>query len=74
MKDRIGETAGGIWKIMKKEGEVNRAQLPNFMNEKSNVFYQGLGLLEIAFSKGKRTPIVLCCACFFLFSSLEQRA
>jgi hypothetical protein len=45
LKDRIGETAGGIWKILKKEGEVNMAQLPKLLNEKSNLVYQGLGWL-----------------------------
>ncbi len=45
MKDKIGETAGGIWKILKKKGEVNVAQLPKLLNEKSAVVYQGLGWL-----------------------------
>lgn len=45
MRDKIGETAGGIWKILKKEGEVNVAQLPRLMNQKSTVVYQGLGWL-----------------------------
>lgn len=45
MKDRIGVTAGGIWKILKKEGEVNVAQLPKLLNEKSTLVYQGLGWL-----------------------------
>lgn len=45
MKDKIGETAGGIWKILKKKGEVNVAQLPRLLNEKSAVVYQGLGWL-----------------------------
>jgi hypothetical protein len=45
MKDKIGETAGGIWKILKKKGEVNVAQLPKLLNERSAVVYQGLGWL-----------------------------
>jgi len=45
MKDKIGETAGGIWKVLKKEGEVNVAQLPKLLNEKSALVYQGLGWL-----------------------------
>lgn len=45
MKDRIGETAGQVWKVLKKKGEVNVAQLPKLMNEKSAVVYQALGWL-----------------------------
>jgi Mn-dependent DtxR family transcriptional regulator len=45
MKDKIGETAGGIWKILKKKGEVNVTQLPKLLNEKSAIVYQGLGWL-----------------------------
>jgi hypothetical protein len=45
MKDKIGETAGGIWQILKMKGEVNVAQLPRLLNEKSAIVYQGLGWL-----------------------------
>ena len=45
MKDKIGETAGKIWKVMQKKGEVNVAQLPKLLNEKSAIVYQGLGWL-----------------------------
>lgn len=45
MKDKIGETSGQIWKILKKKGEVNIAQLPKLVNEKSAVVYQALGWL-----------------------------
>lgn len=45
MKDKIGETAGGIWKVLKKRGEVNVAQLPRILSEKSAIVYQGLGWL-----------------------------
>jgi len=45
MKEKIGETAGKIWKIMQKKGEVNVAQLPKLLNEKSAITYQGLGWL-----------------------------
>jgi len=45
MKDKIGETAGKIWKIMAKRGEVNVAQLPKLLNEKSAIVYQGFGWL-----------------------------
>jgi hypothetical protein len=45
MKDKIGETAGDIWKILQNRGEVNVAGLPKLLNEKSAVVYQGLGWL-----------------------------
>lgn len=45
MKDEIGETAGKIWEILKKRGEVNVTQLPRLLNEKSAITYQGLGWL-----------------------------
>lgn len=45
MKNKIGETAGKIWEILNKQGEVNAAQLPKLLNEKSAVVYQGLGWL-----------------------------
>jgi Mn-dependent DtxR family transcriptional regulator len=45
MKDEIGETAGKIWEILKKRGEVNVTQLPRLLNEKSAMTYQGLGWL-----------------------------
>lgn len=45
MKDKIGETSGNIWKILKNRGEVNVSQLPKLLNEKSAIVYQGLGWL-----------------------------
>lgn len=45
MKDKIGNIAGDIWKILKEKGEVNAAQLPKLLNEKSALVYQGLGWL-----------------------------
>ena len=45
MRDKIGETAGEIWKILKNQGEVNVAQLPKLLDEKSTIVYQGLGWL-----------------------------
>jgi Mn-dependent DtxR family transcriptional regulator len=45
MKDKIGETAGNIWKILKNQEEVNVSQLPKLLNEKSSIVYQGLGWL-----------------------------
>ena len=45
MKDKIGKTAGAIWKILKKNKEVNVAELPKLVNEKSALVYQALGWL-----------------------------
>ncbi len=45
MKNKIGETAGKIWKVLKKKGELNVTQLPKVLNEKSAVVYQALGWL-----------------------------
>jgi predicted HTH transcriptional regulator len=45
MKKEIGETAGRIWEILKKKGEVSTSQLPRILNKKSVVAYQGLGWL-----------------------------
>lgn len=45
MKDKIGETAGKTWKFLKEKGEVNIAQLPRNLKEKSAVVYQAVGWL-----------------------------
>ena len=45
VKDKIGKTAGAIWKILKKNEEVNVAELPKLVNEKSALVYQALGWL-----------------------------
>jgi len=45
MRDKIGVTAGNIWKILKNREEVNVSQLPKLLNEKSVIVYQGLGWL-----------------------------
>ena len=45
MKEKIGETAGIIWKILKSKGEVNISQLPKILKEKSEIVYQALGWL-----------------------------
>ena len=45
MKDKIGKTAGEIWKILKKKKEMNVAELPKLLNEKSALVYQSLGWL-----------------------------
>jgi len=45
VKDKIGKTAGEIWKILKKKKEVNVAELPKLVNEKSALVYQAIGWL-----------------------------
>lgn len=45
MKDKVGETAGQIWNLLKKKGEVNMAELPKLLQEKSNVVHQAIGWL-----------------------------
>jgi Mn-dependent DtxR family transcriptional regulator len=45
MIEKIGETAGEIWRILKEREEVNISQLPRLLNEKSAVVYQAVGWL-----------------------------
>lgn len=45
MKEKVGETAGQIWDLLKKKGEVNMAELPKLLQEKSNVVHQAIGWL-----------------------------
>lgn len=45
MKEKVGETAGQIWNLLKKKGEVNMAELPKLLQEKSNVVHQAIGWL-----------------------------
>jgi Mn-dependent DtxR family transcriptional regulator len=45
MKEKIGETAGQIWDLLKKKGEVNMAEVPRLLKEKSTVVYQAIGWL-----------------------------
>lgn len=45
MKEKIGITAGIIWKTLKSKEEVNVLQLPRILKEKSDIVYQALGWL-----------------------------
>jgi len=45
MIEKIGETAGEVWRILKEKEEVNISQLPRLLNEKSAVVYQAVGWL-----------------------------
>ena len=45
MKEKVGETAGQIWDLLKKKGEINMAEVPRLLKEKSSVVYQAIGWL-----------------------------
>jgi Mn-dependent DtxR family transcriptional regulator len=45
MIEKIGETAGKVWRIIKEKEEVNISQLPRLLNEKSAIVYQAVGWL-----------------------------
>jgi Mn-dependent DtxR family transcriptional regulator len=45
MKERIGTSAGTIWRILQKEGEVAISKLPTMLNESDSMAYQALGWL-----------------------------
>lgn len=45
MKERIGHTAGAIWRALEKTKEVDAARLPAMVNEKSFIVHQALGWL-----------------------------
>jgi hypothetical protein len=45
MIEKIGETAGEVWRIIREKEEVNISQLPRLLNEKSAVVYQAVGWL-----------------------------
>lgn len=45
MKEKIGATAGEIWKILQKKDKVAISQFPRLMNEKSVLVNQALGWL-----------------------------
>jgi hypothetical protein len=64
MKEQIGEVAGKIWQTLGSKGEVNMAQLPKFLKEKSEVTYQALGWLAhegkvIYLKKGEKNYVAL---------------
>ncbi len=45
MKNRIGETAGEIWKVLKQKEEVNLNFLPRMLGEKAQIVHQAVGWL-----------------------------
>ena len=64
MIKEISNTAGKVWETLGKKGEVNIAQLPRTLKEKSAVVYQSLGWLarenKVEYrSKGGKTMVSL---------------
>ena len=64
MKEKIGETAGKIWKVLKEKKELDISQVPRFLKEKSVIVYQAVGWLaregKIAYrTKADKTYISL---------------
>lgn len=45
MKEKIGETAGEIWIVLKEKKELDISQLPRLLKEKSVIVYQAVGWL-----------------------------
>ena len=45
MKNQIGTTAGKLWQVLREKDEVNLANLPRLVNEKSMLVHLGLGWL-----------------------------
>ncbi len=45
MKERVGEMAGRIWRILGERGNVDVSKLPQILKEKGEIVYQGLGWL-----------------------------
>jgi hypothetical protein len=45
MKDQIGFTAGKVWMFLRKKDEVNLANLPKLMDEKTLLVQMALGWL-----------------------------
>jgi hypothetical protein len=45
MKEKIGETAGKIWNILREHEEVAISQFPRMMKEKTLIVHQALGWL-----------------------------
>nr|MBN2278783.1 winged helix-turn-helix domain-containing protein [candidate division Zixibacteria bacterium] len=45
MKEKIGTSAGKVWRILKKNDEVAISKLPKVLGESESVTYQALGWL-----------------------------
>jgi len=45
MEQRIGDTAGEIWKALKKSGETSISKVPKIVKQKDTLTYLALGWL-----------------------------
>jgi len=45
MKEKIGTSAGKIWRILQKSDEVAISKLPKMLKESDTITYQALGWL-----------------------------
>ena len=64
MKEKIGETAGKVWDVLKAKKEMSLSQIPKAVKEKDALVYQALGWLaredKIQYhTKGNKTLVTL---------------
>jgi Mn-dependent DtxR family transcriptional regulator len=45
MKEVVGQTAGRVWELLKKNHEMTISQLPKALKQKDTVVYQAVGWL-----------------------------
>lgn len=45
MKEKIGETAGRVWEVLREREEVTISQLPRILEENTAIVHQSLGWL-----------------------------
>ena len=69
MKEKVGEAAGKIWKLLKKKEDVNIAELPKLLNEKSAIVYQAIGWLA---REGKIEYRTAAAKTFISLSDIEK--
>lgn len=65
MKDKIGETAGKLWKILGEKEDIEISKLAQILKEKEEIVYQALGWLaredKINYhNKERKTFVSLC--------------
>ena len=62
MKEKIGTSAGKIWRVLKKSDEVAISKLPKMLKENDTITYQALGWLaregKIEYRSEGRTTFV----------------
>ncbi|MFH1375010.1 MAG: winged helix-turn-helix domain-containing protein [bacterium] len=64
MEQKIGETAGKIWKELSKSGEMAISQVPKAIKERDTISYLAMGWLAregklIFRTKGNKTLVVV---------------